>query len=125
MDRLVTSTTFCLGLFCRSGCNPIVELVLLASSTLLCGHGLQLFLCRCGFLDLGVGAAALGLVFHPPGVTLARGAVHAPLDEAKIGRLVLARPIAFPDVGAVAVDFIVKRVVNGNLIVAVVVEGVG
>jgi hypothetical protein len=59
-----------------------------------------------------------------PRVTLARSSVHASLDQAKVRGLVLARPVALPDVCSVAVDFIVKGVVYGDLIVAVVVYGV-
>lgn len=60
-----------------------------------------------------------------PRVTLARSSVHAPLDEAKVRRLASARSITLPDVGAVAVDFIVKGVIYGDFIVAVVIHGVG
>ena len=36
----------------------------------------------------------------------------------------LAGPIALPDMGAVAVDFVVEGVVDGDLVVAVVVDGI-
>lgn len=105
--------------------DPCIQLVLLSSGTLFCSHGLQLFLGRRGFLYFGVGASALSLVFGEPSVTFGWRSIHASLHKTKEGWLSVTRPIAFPDVGPVAVDFVMEGVVNGNFVVAVTVDGVG
>jgi hypothetical protein len=64
-------------------------------------------------------------VFCPPGVAFARWSIHASLYKTKEGWLTLTRTIAFPDVGPIAVNFIVESVVNGYFVVTVVVDGVG
>jgi hypothetical protein len=63
-------------------------------------------------------------MFGPPVITFAGRSVHGPLHLTEEWWLSLTRPIALPDVRAVAVHFLMKRVVDGNFVVAVVVYSI-
>lgn len=63
-------------------------------------------------------------MFGPPGITFAGRSVHGPLHLAEEWWLSFTRAIALPDVRAVAVHFLMKRVVDGDFVVAVVVYSI-
>jgi len=61
---------------------------------------------------------------RPPCVTLSRRSIHRALHQAKERWLSLARPIALPDVGAIAIYFVVEGVVDRDLIAAMVIDSI-
>lgn len=102
--------------------EPPIEFVLLPPRPLLRTQFLHLVLRQIGFGNLGVRAAAFFLMPLPPGVAFAWRTIHAAFHEPKIGRLMFAWSNALPDVRSIAVDLIMKCVIDGDEVASMIVD---
>lgn len=108
--------------FTWSHLDPIINLVLLQSSTLHGSKSSDLLLAQFWLCYLGPQSSAFFLMSLPPAVAFTRRSIHASLDQAKERSLRSARSIALPYVCTIAVNLVMECMVDCDFVAAVIVD---